>query len=73
MTNKYDDIINHPHHVSKTRPQMSMINRAAQFSAFAALEGYSDMISQEEIDTFFIVNNEIEIIPYEDFDMKDLL
>lgn len=73
MTNKYDDIINHPHHVSKTRPQMSMINRAAQFSAFAALEGYSDMICQEEIDTCFRVDNEIESIPYEDFDMKDLL
>lgn len=40
MTEKYEDIINLPHHVSKTRPQMSMLERAAQFSPFAALNGY---------------------------------
>lgn len=44
MSGKYDDIINLPHHVSPTRPQMSMINRAAQFSPFAALTGYEDAI-----------------------------
>ena len=42
MTEKYEDIINLPHHVSKTRPQMSMLERAAQFSPFAALNGYDD-------------------------------
>ena len=40
--NRYDDIINLPHHVSKTHPQMSMHDRAAQFSPFAALTGHSD-------------------------------
>ena len=40
MKDQYDDIINLPHHVSKTRPQMSMVDRAAQFSPFAALTGY---------------------------------
>ena len=44
MSGKYDDIINLPHHVSPTRPQMSMIDRAAQFSPFAALTGYEDAI-----------------------------
>ena len=37
----YEDILNLPHHVSKTRPQMSMLDRAAQFSPFAALTGYA--------------------------------
>ena len=43
---KYRDIINLPHHVSSTRPQMSMLNRAAQFSPFAALTGYDDAIEE---------------------------
>ena len=40
----YGDIIHLPHHVSKTRPQMSMEDRAAQFSPFAALTGYDEAI-----------------------------
>jgi hypothetical protein len=43
---KYDDIINLPHHVSKRNPQMSMWNRAAQFAPFAALTGYEDSIKE---------------------------
>ena len=42
----YDDIINLPHHVSSKRPQMSMLDRAAQFSPFAALTGYDDAIQE---------------------------
>lgn len=42
----YDDIINLPHHVSATRPQMSMLDRAAQFSPFAALTGYDAAIKE---------------------------
>ncbi len=44
--NPYDDIINLPHHVSTKRPQMSMSDRAAQFSPFAALTGYSDAVEE---------------------------
>jgi len=43
---KYDDIINLPHHVSKKHPQMSMWSRAAQFAPFAALTGYDNAISE---------------------------
>lgn len=46
MINQYEDIIQLPHHVSKTRPQMSMIDRAAQFSPFAALTGYDAAIKE---------------------------
>lgn len=43
----YADIIDHPHWQSKTHPHMSLYDRAAQFSPFAALTGYDDMISEE--------------------------
>ena len=42
----YDDIINLPHHVSSCHPQMSMKERAAQFSPFAALTGYGEVIRE---------------------------
>lgn len=44
--NKYDEIIDIPHHVSKTRPQMPMSDRAAQFSPFAALAGYDAAVKE---------------------------
>ena len=46
MSGQYEDIINLPHHVSATRPQMSMLDRAAQFSPFAALTGYDAAIKE---------------------------
>lgn len=46
-TNRYDDIINLPHPEPTTRPRMTMENRAAQFSPFAALTGYDDATREE--------------------------
>ncbi len=46
---KYSDIINLPHFVSKTHRQMTMSERAAQFSAFAALSGHSEEIESTRI------------------------
>lgn len=43
---EYEDIINLPHHVSRVHPQMSIKNRAAQFSPFAALSGYDSEINE---------------------------
>lgn len=43
---RYDDIINLPHHVSKKHPPMSLLNRAAQFSPFAALTGHSEAVRE---------------------------
>lgn len=45
---RYDDIINLPHHESLTRPRMPLIDRAAQFSPFAALTGYDEAINETE-------------------------
>ena len=42
----YDDIINLPHHVSTKHPRMSALDRAAQFSPFAALTGHDSAIKE---------------------------
>lgn len=42
----YDDIIHLPHHVSASRPRMSALDRAAQFSPFAALTGHDAAIRE---------------------------
>ena len=46
ISHKNDDIINLPHHVSKKHPQMSLHDRAAQFSPFAALTGHKEAINE---------------------------
>ncbi len=50
----YDDIINLPHHVSTVHPPMPIPDRAAQFSPFAALEGFYSLIKKagEQEETF---------------------
>lgn len=57
MKTKYEDIINLPHHVSKTRPQMPMSDHAAQFAPFAALTGYDDAVKE----TGRLTNDKIEL------------
>lgn len=47
MNNKnYDDIINLPNPTSKKHPRMSLYDRAAQFSPFAALTGHDAAIQE---------------------------
>lgn len=43
---KYDDILHLPRPVSKKHAPMSMHDRAAQFSPFAALSGYEEAVSE---------------------------
>ena len=43
----YEDMIQLPRHVSLTHPPMPLQDRAAQFSPFAALTGYEDIIREE--------------------------
>ena len=57
MNGKYDKIMGLPHHVSKTRPQMPMSDRAAQFAPFAALTGYDAAIKE----TGRLTNERIEL------------
>ncbi len=51
MAGKYDDLLNLPHHQSNRRPHMTIHDRAAQFSPFAALTGHKDVIEEEERQT----------------------
>ena len=44
--NPYSDIIHLPHHKAPNRPHMSMYDRAAQFSPFAALTGFEGVIAE---------------------------
>ena len=46
MSRQYDDIIRLPHPDSPNHPRMSLYDRAAQFSPFAALTGHSAAIAE---------------------------
>ena len=56
-SSKYKDIIDLPHHQSLRRQRMAMIDRAAQFSPFAALTGHNDAI----IETARLTDRKIEL------------
>ena len=58
---KYAGIMNLPHHVSPTRPQMPISDRAAQFSPFAALTGHSAAIAE----TGRLTDQRMELDEYE--------
>ena len=45
-TSKYRDIINTPRHVSQAHTPMTTEDRAAQFSPFAALTGYYQLLAK---------------------------
>ena len=46
MSGKYDDIIDLPHPTSQNHPRMSLHDRTAQFSPFAALTGHHAAIAE---------------------------
>lgn len=46
MTGPYDDMFDLPHPTSPKHPRMSIIDRAAQFSPFAALTGHEAAIRE---------------------------
>lgn len=56
-SDKYNDIINLPHHVSEKHVRMTIEERSAQFAPFSALTGYDDVIKETARET----NSRIEI------------
>ena len=60
MTGEYDDIIHLPRPISKTHPPMPMMDRAAQFSPFAALTDYDAAIKE----TARLTDEKIELDEY---------
>ncbi|NLY46940.1 MAG: YolD-like family protein [Tissierella sp.] len=69
MTRKYNDIIYLPHHVSKTRLPMAIIDRAAQFSPFAALTGHDAAIKE----TARLTHKRVELDEYMKIDLNNRL
>lgn len=59
----YSDIINMPHHVSLRHKPMSLLNRAAQFAPFAALEGYEEVIEMAKRENDKQIENNISYSP----------
>ena len=64
---QYDDIINLPHPVSKKHPQMPAIDRAAQFSPFAALTGYEKALEETKELAIEKVAKEVEAEIWKDY------
>lgn len=46
MSEKYEDMLHLPHHVSRTHPRMPANDRAVQFAPFAALTGYDAAVRE---------------------------
>lgn len=69
MNKDYSSIINLPHYVSKNRKQMSLNDRAAQFSPFAALTGYDQKIN----DTSIIYEEKIILSDDSKFELNEKL
>ena len=65
MTVPYDDILHLPHPTSKRHPRMPIVDRAAQFSPFAALTGHRAAIEE----TARVTDHRIEL----DEDAKEQL
>ena len=61
MTGKNDDIIHLPHPDSPRHPRMSLYDRAAQFSPFAALTGHGAAIAE----TGRLTDRRVELDEYE--------
>ena len=66
MRRTYDDLLPLPHHVSTTHPPMSVSDRAAQFSPFAALTGHDAAITE----TARLTETRVELDEYSKADLN---
>lgn len=57
---KYRDMLDLPHHVSRTHPPMPVQDRAAQFAPFAALTGHHEAVKE----TARLTDERIELDEY---------
>ena len=69
MNEKYERIINLPHHISNSRARMSREDRAAQFAPYSALSGYEDAVEE----TARITDHFIELDESEKEKINDVL
>lgn len=69
MEKNYDDIINLSRPVTQKHPSMSMLNRAVQFSPFAALTGYDAAVKE----TARLTDEKIELDEYAKSILSDKL
>ncbi len=61
MNERYEKIINLPHHTSPKREPMQRSDRAAQFAPYAALSGYEDAV----VETARLTDIKTELDEYE--------
>ena len=61
MNEKYEKIIDMPHHVSTKRAPMPRADRAAQFAPYSALSGYEEAVTE----TARITDKKVELDEYE--------
>ena len=69
FTDKYDDIIHLPHHVSRKHPQMTREDRAAQFAPFAALTGHGEAVKE----VGRLTNQRVDLDEYEQEQLRGRL
>lgn len=69
MDHKYDDIIHLSRPVSPRRAKMSMVDRGAQFSPFAALVGYDAAIQE----TARLTGHRVELTESEKFRLNETI
>lgn len=58
MTMEYDDIIDLPHPDPRQHQRMDLDSRAAQFMPFSALNGFDNMLQEEDDALIYTIEEE---------------